>query len=194
MTICCSTRRSSLLTLVYLAGALACALAYLPRLDKAVHVYLVWPLNYFVLEALVLLGPTHTHALVPLAASVIYHLVLRRTLVSMRLWQHSRSFPHLHVAVPRHRHAESPIAERDMPDIQIDTNDIDEIQIHGEAKRFDEFQAASSRVRERNIGRFRKVIRLPPGCLLTNITARYKDGLLEVRVPKGDNYRRIDVS
>ncbi|KAJ3371196.1 hypothetical protein GGF31_003619 [Allomyces arbusculus] len=79
-------------------------------------------------------------------------------------------------------------------DIQIDTNDIDEIQIHGEAKRFDEFQAASSRVRERNIGRFRKVIRLPPGCLLTNITARYKDGLLEVRVPKGDNYRRIDVS
>ncbi|KAJ3366396.1 hypothetical protein GGF32_005398 [Allomyces javanicus] len=79
-------------------------------------------------------------------------------------------------------------------DIQIDTNDIDEIQIHGEAKRFDEFQAASSRVRERNIGRYRKVIRLPPGCLLTNITARYKDGLLEVRVPKGDNYRRIDVS
>ncbi|KNE66026.1 hypothetical protein AMAG_10303 [Allomyces macrogynus ATCC 38327] len=103
------------LTLVYLAGALACALAYLPRLDKAVHVYLVWPLNYFVLEALVLLGPTHTHALVPLAASVIYHLVLRRTLVSMRLWQHSRSFPHLHVAVPRHRDAESPTAERDMP-------------------------------------------------------------------------------
>ncbi|KAJ3366399.1 hypothetical protein GGF32_005401 [Allomyces javanicus] len=78
-------------------------------------------------------------------------------------------------------------------DIQIDTNDIDEIQTHGEAKRFDEFQAASSRVRERNIGRYRKVICLPPGCLLTNITARYKDGLLEVRVPKGDNYRRIDV-
>ncbi|KAJ3366403.1 hypothetical protein GGF32_005405 [Allomyces javanicus] len=104
------------LALVYLVGALACALAYLPRLDKAVHVYLVWPLNYFVLEALVLLGPSHTHALVPLAASVIYHLVLRRTLVSMRLWQHSRSFPHLHVAVPRHRDAESPAAaERDMP-------------------------------------------------------------------------------
>ncbi|KNE57292.1 hypothetical protein AMAG_03022 [Allomyces macrogynus ATCC 38327] len=103
------------LTLIYLVGALACALAYLPRLDKAVHVYLVWPLNYFVLEALVLLGPFHTHALVPLAASVIYHLVLRRTLVSMRLWQHSRSFPHLHVAVPRHRDAETPTAERNMP-------------------------------------------------------------------------------
>ncbi|KAJ3366402.1 hypothetical protein GGF32_005404 [Allomyces javanicus] len=79
-------------------------------------------------------------------------------------------------------------------DIQIDTNDIDEIQIHGEAKRFDEFQAASSRVHERNIGRYRKVIRLLLGCLLTNITARYKDGILEVHVPKGDNYRRIDVS
>ncbi|KAJ3362914.1 hypothetical protein GGF31_001303 [Allomyces arbusculus] len=106
------------LTLVYLVGALACALAYLPWLDKAVHVYLVWPLNYFVLEALVLLGPTHMHALVPLVASVIYHLVLRRTLVSMRLWQHSRSFPHLHVAVPRQRDAsdpDSPTAERDMP-------------------------------------------------------------------------------
>ncbi|KAI9138702.1 HSP20-like chaperone [Paraphysoderma sedebokerense] len=69
-------------------------------------------------------------------------------------------------------------------DITIDTTE-NEITIHGEAKRPGEFVAASSRVRERNIGKFRKIVRLPTGVDMNNVKTKYENGLLEVRVPKG---------
>ncbi|KAI9138699.1 HSP20-like chaperone [Paraphysoderma sedebokerense] len=69
-------------------------------------------------------------------------------------------------------------------DIQIDTNDQNEITIHGDAKRPGEFVAASSRVRERNIGKFRKIIRLPAGVDFDKVAAKYENGLLEVKVCK----------
>ncbi|KAL7752822.1 hypothetical protein RI367_001825 [Sorochytrium milnesiophthora] len=80
-------------------------------------------------------------------------------------------------------HVDLPGVPKD--DITIDTNDINELTIHGEAKTPDEFQCASSRVRERNIGRFRKIVKLPVGYNLSEVTAKYKDGLLEVRIPSG---------
>ncbi|KAI9183241.1 hypothetical protein H9P43_004158 [Blastocladiella emersonii ATCC 22665] len=81
------------------------------------------------------------------------------------------------------------VAHIDLPGVPrhaiiIDTNDMDEITVHGEAPQAQEFQAASSRVRERNIGKFRKILRMPPGCDYSNIKATYKDGLLEIRVPR----------
>jgi HSP20 family protein len=90
------------------------------------------------------------------------------------------------------------IAHIDLPgvpreDITIDTNDVDEVTIHGDARRPDEFQAASSRVRERQIGKFRKILRLPPGCQLEQTRAIYRDGLLEVRIPKGENFRQVQI-
>ncbi|KAJ1517607.1 hypothetical protein HMI55_006516, partial [Coelomomyces lativittatus] len=69
-------------------------------------------------------------------------------------------------------------------DICIDTNDSDQLTVHGEARSPYEFKAATSHVRERNIGRFRKIIKLPIGCDLTNVTATYKDGLLEIAVKR----------
>ncbi|KAI9183242.1 hypothetical protein H9P43_004159 [Blastocladiella emersonii ATCC 22665] len=95
-------------TLVYLVAALATVAAYLPLVDKVVHVYALWPLNYY-LHELVVLRLQHgdgndrlrwAQILLPWAASLVYHLYLRRTLVAVRLWQHSRSFPHLHAAAP----------------------------------------------------------------------------------------------
>ncbi|TPX30898.1 hypothetical protein SmJEL517_g05641 [Synchytrium microbalum] len=46
------------------------------------------------------------------------------------------------------------------------------------------FESASSCVRERNIGSFRKIVRLPGNVDVSKVTAEYQDGLLEVKIPK----------
>jgi HSP20 family molecular chaperone IbpA len=79
-------------------------------------------------------------------------------------------------------------------EISIDA-DADQLVIHGHHKGKEGFESATSRVRERNIGRyvyilythiiyrFRKIILLPAGVDTNNVQAHYEDGLLEVRVP-----------
>lgn len=79
-------------------------------------------------------------------------------------------------------------------DICIDTNDSDQLTIHGEAKLPYEFKAATSHVRERNIGRFRKIIRLPYGCILSNVSAVYKDGLLEIKVKRQGSPQTVSIT
>ncbi|KAJ3281357.1 hypothetical protein HK104_011509 [Borealophlyctis nickersoniae] len=56
--------------------------------------------------------------------------------------------------------------------------------ISGEHKGVSGFESATSRVRERNIGRFRKIVHLPPETDKDNIQAKYENGLLEIKVPK----------
>ncbi|ORZ35065.1 hypothetical protein BCR44DRAFT_53686, partial [Catenaria anguillulae PL171] len=104
-----------LFTLTYLSLGLLSTLTYAPLIDKITHVYLVWPFTYLALDSLLATcrSPEHfgipvpasrapandlscTQLVLPLMVLVIYHLYLRRTLVAVRLWQHSRSFPHRH--------------------------------------------------------------------------------------------------
>ncbi|CAG8433025.1 8579_t:CDS:10 [Diversispora eburnea] len=70
-------------------------------------------------------------------------------------------------------------------DISIDLRNR-EIVIFGESKRKPSYETASSCVRERNIGRFRKHVLLPPreDLDLEQIKAAYENGLLEIRIPR----------
>ena len=54
--------------------------------------------------------------------------------------------------------------------------------ISGTHKGVEGFESASSRVRERRIGKFRKIVRLPSGVDAENVKAKSQDGLLEVKV------------
>lgn len=59
------------------------------------------------------------------------------------------------------------------------------LEIHGESTALGQeaFPTATSRIRERRIGKFRKWVYLPP-VDVEGIKATYRDGLLEVVVPK----------
>jgi HSP20 family protein len=58
----------------------------------------------------------------------------------------------------------------------------EQLIISGEHQGVKGFESASSRVRERRIGKFRKIVRLPSGIDAENIKAKCENGLLEVRV------------
>ncbi|CAG8646381.1 3138_t:CDS:2 [Racocetra fulgida] len=89
------------------------------------------------------------------------------------------------------RHVESRVmTEREgdgvpKEDISIDLRDR-ELIIQGESKGFT-YECATSRVRERNIGRFRKHVFLPRDISVAkeDIDANYQDGLLEIKIPRG---------
>ena len=72
-------------------------------------------------------------------------------------------------------------------EINIDITD-DQLVITGVHKGVSGFESASSRVRERNIGRFRKIVRLPAGMDQEKIQAKYENGLLEVKIPKAPGF------
>lgn len=72
-------------------------------------------------------------------------------------------------------------------EISIDVFD-DELIIQGNHKGVEGFDSATSRVRERAIGRFRKIVRLPPGIDSQNVEAKAENGLLEVKLPKPKDY------
>ncbi|KAG9291948.1 hypothetical protein G9A89_004886 [Geosiphon pyriformis] len=72
-------------------------------------------------------------------------------------------------------------------DIKIDLRNR-ELVISGESKGDEAYNAATSRVRERKIGKFRKHVFLPRNMKLDkeNIKAGYNNGLLEVKIPRAD--------
>ncbi|CAG8847241.1 17099_t:CDS:2, partial [Racocetra persica] len=67
-------------------------------------------------------------------------------------------------------------------DISIDLRDH-ELIIQGESKRAATYESATSRVRERNLGRFRKHVYLPRDLTIeqNDIEAKYENGLLETK-------------
>ncbi|CAG8554933.1 1203_t:CDS:2 [Dentiscutata heterogama] len=71
-------------------------------------------------------------------------------------------------------------------DISIDLRDR-ELIVQGESKRATAYETATFRVRERNLGRFRKHIYLPRDLSgeKKDIDAKYENGLLEIKIPRG---------
>ncbi|CAG8736263.1 15465_t:CDS:2, partial [Racocetra fulgida] len=67
-------------------------------------------------------------------------------------------------------------------DISIDLRNV-ELVIQGESKRKPAYEAATSRVRERRVGKFRKVVFLPRDCASKrdNVEAKFQNGLLEIK-------------
>ena len=70
----------------------------------------------------------------------------------------------------------------------------DELVIQGNHKGVQGFESASSRVRERAIGRFRKIVRLPSGIDSEKVEAKVENGLLEVKVPKTQDFSHKRIS
>ncbi|CAG8506314.1 4591_t:CDS:2 [Ambispora leptoticha] len=80
-------------------------------------------------------------------------------------------------------------------DIQIDLRDR-ELVIQGESKQHEAYKAASSRVRERSIGKFRKHVYLPRNMTLDkdHIQAEFNNGLLEIKIPRtGEKQTTISI-
>ncbi|CAG8782412.1 6210_t:CDS:2, partial [Racocetra persica] len=71
-------------------------------------------------------------------------------------------------------------------DISINLRNV-ELVVQGESKRKPAYEAATSRVRERRVGKFRKVVFLPRDCASKrdNVEAKFQNGLLEIKVPRG---------
>jgi len=85
-------------------------------------------------------------------------------------------------------HCDLPGVPRD--EIKIDLRgETGELVIHGEHKKPEGFESATARVRERRIGRFRKIVRLPSGVNTEGIGAKYEDGMLEVKIPKAGEFK-----
>lgn len=72
-------------------------------------------------------------------------------------------------------------------EMSIDVFD-DELVIQGNHKGVEGFDSATSRVRERAIGRFRKIVRLPAGIDSQKVEAKAENGLLEVKLPKPKDF------
>lgn len=79
-------------------------------------------------------------------------------------------------------------------DIELSV-DGEALTLTGERHFYDEQEAERFRRVERSFGRFHRVIRLPDGSDPEGVEATWRDGLLEIRVPKRERARarRIEV-
>lgn len=92
------------------------------------------------------------------------------------------------------------VASCDIPGLEKkeDVNiDIDNniLSISGTLNRVNEVKEEHMHRRERYVGRFQRSVGLPANVSPEGVKASYKNGVLEVRMPKlkGDSKRRIDV-
>lgn len=96
--------------------------------------------------------------------------------------------------------ADEVVATCDIPglekkeDVNIDI-DRDRLTISGTLNRSGEVKEESMHRKERFIGRFQRSISLPAPVSSEGIAATYKNGVLDIRMPKlqGDTKKRIDV-
>lgn len=86
--------------------------------------------------------------------------------------------------------AELPGMNRD--DINIELTE-DAITISGEIKREEEVKEADYYCAERTYGRFSRTIDLPVKVNMEKAEATYKDGLLEIRLPKAEEAKRKEI-
>ncbi|KAH6565014.1 hypothetical protein BASA50_009420 [Batrachochytrium salamandrivorans] len=80
------------------------------------------------------------------------------------------------------------IAHIDLPgisksEIKVDLG-LNELLVNGTSKNAGGFESATCRVRERQVGKFKKSIQLPNGIKPEDIQAQCTDGLLEVKISK----------
>lgn len=80
-------------------------------------------------------------------------------------------------------------------DVQIDIEN-NMLKISGTIKRSNEIKEGNMHRQERYIGSFHRSVLLPTAVSQDGVTASYKNGVLEVIMPKADNdnRRKIDVS
>jgi len=109
-----------------------------------------------------------------------------------------RGFGHLNVDV--YETETEVVASCDIPglekkeDVNIDV-DRDMLTISGTLNRTNEVKDENMHRQERFVGRFHRQVALPTSVSSEGVQASYKNGVLEVRMPKlkGDSKRRIDV-
>jgi HSP20 family protein len=79
-------------------------------------------------------------------------------------------------------------------DVHIHVDD-NVLTIHGVINRHHEIKEEQMHRRERFTGRFQRTVTLPARVQAEGTTASYKNGILEVRMPKvkGESQKRIDV-
>lgn len=79
-------------------------------------------------------------------------------------------------------------------DVQIDVDD-DHLTITGTIQRAEEVKEDRMHRRERYVGQFRRSISLPARVKSDKARATYRNGILEVRIPKDEtpNRRRVDI-
>lgn len=79
-------------------------------------------------------------------------------------------------------------------DVQIDI-DSNVLTISGTLNRVNEIKQEQMHRQERFVGRFHRSVTLPYNVSPEGVTATYKNGVLEIRMPKlqGDTKKRIDV-
>lgn len=73
-------------------------------------------------------------------------------------------------------------------DIQVTLHDGC-VTVSGEIRAEDRFSRAQVHRAERNFGRFQRTVALPVPVAADQITARYRDGVLEVILPKAEEVR-----
>lgn len=80
-------------------------------------------------------------------------------------------------------------------DVHIDIENPNLLTITGTLNRTHEVKDEHMHRQERHYGRFHRAVSLPASVSSEGVTASYKNGVLEVRMPKqkGDSKRRIDV-
>lgn len=96
--------------------------------------------------------------------------------------------------------ADEVVATCDIPglekkeDVSIEV-DRDRLTISGTLNRSSEVKEESLHRQERFIGRFQRAISLPAPVSSEGVSATYKNGVLDIRMPKsqGDTKKRIDV-
>jgi HSP20 family protein len=79
-------------------------------------------------------------------------------------------------------------------DVDIDVNN-NMLTISGTVNRVNEVKEENMHRRERFVGRFQRSVALPSRVNTEGVKATYKNGVLEIRMPKmqGDNTKKIDI-
>lgn len=110
-----------------------------------------------------------------------------------------RSFGHLNIDV--YETEDEVIAACDIPGLEKKEDvgiDIDNniLSIHGSINRVNEVKEEKMHRQERFVGRFHRSISLPSNVSSEGVKATYKNGVLEIRMPKtvSDTKKKIDVN
>ena len=90
-------------------------------------------------------------------------------------------------------HADLPGVPKEKVNAQIINGNL---QIEGETEDIKNFENMTSRVRERRYGKFSRIVGLPQGIDEGNVKAEFKNGVLEMTIPKSEKAqaKRIDIA